>query len=352
MRPFIKFIFCFIAINLCNQLLQAQSNSSGSALQILDSGLISSNAPFESCHASTLVELPGKKIMAAWFGGKHEGSGDVAIWMAVNEKGKWNKPKEIANGLQTDGARLACWNPVLYRTRNGLLFLHYKVGSSPRGWWAVVKSSADNGNTWSPARKLPNGFLGPIKNKPIQLKNGDILYPSSIESENDNTWRVHLEKSDSIGNNWQRIEIDCDSFNVIQPTLLQYSGDTLQMLCRSRQNVIAESWSYDEGIHWEKMSAGSLPNPNSGIDAVSLGNGKHLLVYNPLLAGKDWWMGRSVLKIAVSLNGHEWQDMLTLENHTEGEYSYPAIIQSKDGEIHITYTYDRKNIKYIRCKLN
>lgn len=316
-------------------------------LQLVDSGFIFSNAPFLSCHASSVCMLSDDELIAAWFAGTAEGNPEVAIWMSKMKNGEWNEPKEIANGLQQDGSQFACWNPVLFRSNEGILFLFYKVGISPRTWWGEVKTSEDDGTTWSGARRLPEGFLGPIKNKPIQLKDGDILYPSSTESENDNTWKIHLERSDSKGNNWRKIYIDCDTFDVIQPTLLTYSNGSMQVLCRSRENLIAQSWSFDGGETWEKITATSLPNPNSGIDGVTLENDLQLLVYNPLLAKQNWWEGRSVLKVAVSADGQLWKDVFTLENHTAGEYSYPAIIQGPDGIIHITYTFDRHKIKHV-----
>ena len=96
----------------------------------------------------------------------------------------------------------------------------------------------------------------------------------------------------------------------------------------------------------------SNANPNSGTDAVTLHNGWQLLVYNPLLAGKEWWEGRSVLRVALSADGINWKDAFTLEDHREGEYSYPAVIQTKDGVIHITYTHARSRIRHVQLKLN
>lgn len=316
-------------------------------LQLLDSGFIYSEAPFPSCHASTLAELPGNKIMASWFGGKEESDPGVTIWMSVFEKGKWSAPQEIANGARANNQRFACWNPVLFYTRSGLLLLYYRVGTSPRTWWTEIKNSADKGHTWSPARRLPDGFLGPIKNKPVQLANGDILSPSSTESETGNKWIIHLERSDSAAGNWQKITVDNDTFSAIQPTLLSYDHDSLQLLCRSRNNVIAQSWSADGGKSWQRLTATSLPNPNSGIDAVTLQNGMQLLVYNPTLQGRH---GRAILKIAVSEDGLTWKDCFTLEEKQEGEFSYAAVIQGADGIIHVAYTYNREKIKYARLK--
>lgn len=337
----------YFFILLCSLTLSAKAQN----IEIIASEYIFENAPFAACHASTLVDLGNGKIMAAWFGGKHEGDKSVAIWTAIKTHKKWSVPKLVANGIINDSTRFACWNPVLFKSLDGTLTLHYKIGPNPRAWWAVYKTSKDNGETWSEALKLPADFLGPIKNKPVQLNKNTILYPSSTESLDEKTWSIHLEKSDGENRNWEKIKIDCDTFGVIQPSILTYPNGKLQLLCRSRQNVIVESWSVDDGKHWSKLAATSLPNPNSGSDAVTLKDGRQLLIYNPLAAGKNWWEGRSVLKLAISTNGQTWKDIYTLENHEKGEYSYPAIIQDKNGHVHLSYTSERKKIKYVELKL-
>lgn len=318
---------------------------------ILESGYIFETAEFKACHASTVVQSGDGKIITAWFGGDHEGSPDVCIWTSVKEANGWAKPVKVADGIQSDGKQYACWNPVLFKAKNEKLYLHYKVGPNPRQWWAMYKVSKDNGKTWSEATRLPGEFLGPIKDKPMQLNDGKILYPSSVESKDEKQWNIHLELSDDNAEHWQSISLNCDTFGAIQPTILTYRDHKLQLLARSKQNVIVQSWSLDNGRTWTMVTKTNLPNPNSGIDAVSLTNHLQLLVYNPLPAGKNWWEGRSVLKLAASKDGLNWTDIYTLEENKTGEYSYPAIIQDNVGNIHITYTDNRKRIKYIKLRL-
>lgn len=340
----------FSAYLLLLSLLYSVAGAQMPSVHILKEQYIFDTAPFESCHASTIVALNKDLLMSAWFGGKQEGSPDVCIWGALLQNGSWSAPVLLADGVQENGTRQPCWNPVLFKAENGILYLHYKSGPSPREWWAMYKTSNDNGKTWSAARHLPEGYLGPVKNKPVQLANGTILYPSSTESK-DGKWEVHMEISDADLTEWKMVSVESDSFGVIQPTLLTYQNGRIQMLCRSRQNVIAQSWSDDGGKTWLPMSATSVPNPNSGIDAVTLQNGLQLLVYNPLPSGNSWWEGRSVLRVAVSNDGNHWNDVYTLEEHVAGEYSYPAVIQDKAGHIHITYTDRRKKIHYVEMEL-
>lgn len=307
--------------------------------------------PVPAAHASTITALPGGELLAAWFGGSRESAPDVCIYTSRFQKGKWSAPVVVATGIVNDSTRYAAWNPVLLTTRAGRVLLFYKAGPNPREWWGLMQSSTDNGHTWSTAERLPDSILGPIKNKPVQLADGSLLHPSSTESADEKQWHVHVELSDSTGHNWRRIAIDCDTFGVIQPSVLFHAGNRLQMICRSRQNVIVQTWSDDNGQTWSPLTRQTIMNPNSGIDAVTTEKGLHVLVYNPAVAGKDWWTGRNELRVAVSKDGEHWNNVYELVKQPKGEFSYPAIIQTRDGLLHITYTYNRENIKHVVLKL-
>ena len=309
--------------------------------------MVFKNPPFNSCHASTIVELQPGKLLLSCFGGTQEGKNDVSIWTATINKDGISEARKVADGVVNDSLRYPTWNPVLFKSREEKLFLFYKVGPNPREWWGMFKTSENDGETWSGAQALPKGILGPIKNKPIQLADGTILSPSSVE-ESEDRWKVHIEKSVDSGRTWTFIPVDPGSeYDVIQPSILTYANDKLQILCRSKQGTVIQSWSADGGNTWAKLTKTQLLNPNSGTDAVTLKDGTQLIVYNPDLPGKDWWNGRGKLRVAFSKDGKSWKDIAVLEDGTSAEYSYPAIIQGSDGLIHITYTFDRKNIKYV-----
>jgi predicted neuraminidase len=227
---------------------------------------------------------------------------------------------------------------VLFQMPGGPLQLYYKVGPTPRAWWGMVISSSDAGRTWSKPERLPDGILGPIKNKPI-LHDGALLSPSSTEHDG---WKAHIECSPDEGKTWTKTAslADWKKFGVIQPTMLVHSGGKLQILCRAQQRKIVESWSDDGGKTWSPLAATSLPNPNSGIDAANLPDGRMLLVYNHTARG------RSPINVAISDDGKNWQAALVLETEP-GEFSYPAVITTKDGHAHITCTWKRKKIKHV-----
>ncbi|MBI5686824.1 MAG: exo-alpha-sialidase [Verrucomicrobia bacterium] len=307
-------------------------------------------APFPSCHASTIVEAKDGGVVAAWFGGTHEKHPDVCIWVSRHLGGKWTAPVEVANGVQPDGTRHPTWNPVLFQPRNAPLMLFYKVGPNPEQWWGELKTSDDGGKTWSAARKLPDGFLGPIKNKPVQLPNGDILCPTSTEThERPSKWLVHFERTGDLGKTWQKIGPVNDGVKIqaIQPSVLFLGGDKLLALGRSRQDRVFEVRSDDGGKTWGPMTLGSLPNNNSGTDAVTLKDGRHLIVYNHIGGTPGKWGGkRTPLNVAVSKDARTWHAALVLESDP-GEYSYPACIQTSDSLVHITYTWKRQKVKHV-----
>jgi predicted neuraminidase len=294
-------------------------------------------SPFASCHASTLAETPAG-LVAAWFGGVREGDPSVGIWLSRQQDGGWSAPVEVAHGIETEDSRFPCWNPVLFQPQRGPLLLFYKIGPSPRNWWGMLMYSTDDGKTWSKPQRLPKGILGPIKNKPIQLANGTILCGSSTE---DAGWRVHMEWTADLGRTWGHTEAlnENKQFSAIQPTILKH-GAKLQILCRTRDQHISEAWSNDGGQTWSPMASTALLNPNSGFDGVSLADGRALLVYNHSVRN------RSPLNVVLSEDGKRWQSAAVLERDP-GEFSYPAVIQTSDGLVHTTYTWNRQRIKHV-----
>jgi predicted neuraminidase len=295
-------------------------------------------APFASCHASTIVEAEPGRFLAAWFGGKAEGASDVKIWSAGYDGKAWSEP-----GIAAEEPGFPCWNPVLFRSRAGTLFLFYKAGPRPTSWSGFVRRSTDAGRSWGAVQQLAAGLLGPIKNKPVQLADGTIVSGTSVESHR--AWACWAERSGNDGKTWQRhgpIAVPDQPYGIIQPTLLVTSPQSLLALCRSRGiGAICQAESKDGGVTWSAAAPLELPNPNSGIDAVRAADGKLYLAYNHTKAG------RFPLNVGRSTDGGKtWKIVSTLEEQP-GEFSYPAIIQGSDGRLHVTYTWNRRHIKYV-----
>ena len=316
-------------------------------------------APAPQSHSSAIEELPDGELAAAWFAGTKEPHVDNSIWFAKTQDGSWQAPIEVVDGTEGETADHRTGNPVLFQPseEGAPLLLFYKVvpqeEGGARNWWGMMTRSQDGGETWeAPWRlgtdsrlgSLPN-LLGPVKNKPIELADGTLICPSSSEHEG---WRVHFEVTRDHGRTWEVIgPIDeATNFNAIQPSLLTYPDGRWQVLCRSREGVIAQSWSDDQGKTWSPITATHLPNPNSGTDAVTLADGRQLLVYNHTVSHAPFPSRRNLLNVALSDDGTTWTPVLTLERG-EGEFSYPAVIQAADGQVHLTYTWKRESIRHV-----
>jgi alpha-L-rhamnosidase len=283
--------------------------------------------------------------------------------------------------------RKACWNPVVTEMPNGELWLFFKVGLKVSDWSGWLCKSKDGGRTWSDKEPLPKGFLGPIKNKP-EIIDGRLLCPSSTE---DNGWKFHMEIYDIAKKEWKyvgpvkaelamrtedmkagsasvtaakedieapdaggvatkdgRHPIDC-----IQPSILKLKDGRLQVLMRTRNGKIGTSFSSDNGDTWSNVTLLDVPNNQSGTDAVTLKDGRHVLIYNNFgtLAGTKKGV-RTPLSIAISNDGCHWHHALTLEDSPISQYSYPSIIQGKDGKLHAVYTWRRLRVAYKEIDLN
>lgn len=348
------------------------------------------------------MELQNGDLLAAWFAGKYEGHPDVKIWTSRRPKGsqEWTKPVIAATGTfevepgklitdneqariagldSTDHGRKACYNPVLCQMPDGEVLLFYKIGRFVQDWTGWLVRSRDDGQTWSQHEPLPAGFLGPVKNKPELFSASHLLCPSSTEKGG---WKIHFERYNLIeGKHFPEPEalaahatfigpIEAEQaektyeqgklspVGCIQPSILRLADGRLKVLCRSQHGRLATSESSDGGQTWSKVTLTDLPNNNSGTDAVTVslpgkkGRVAHLLVYNPTATPLgEHRAPRTPLCVAISDDGEHWRHLLTLEDGPISEYSYPAIIQGRDGTVHLIYTWRRERICHAEFQL-
>jgi alpha-L-rhamnosidase len=372
---------------------------------------------FPQCHSATIAQTTEGDLLTAFFGGTREGHPDVCIYVSRKEKGseEWTKPELVADGWMTvegKAVRKACYNPVLFQQPGGALYLFYKVGNRVSDWKGFLKMSRDGGRSWSRAFNLPEGYLGPVKNK-IEIVDGKAIAPSSTET---NGWKVHFEISEDNGRKYRKVgpleaeaalpthlqspythrigqttkgtvskksitpgntvstgnplsnqvsisqtlvsdaeggdNAETHVIQAIQPSILKHRDGRLQILCRTRNGRLATAWSTDRGETWSALSLTDMPNNNSGTDAVTLADGRHLLVYNAVATPPGQKKAaRTPLNVAVSTNGLNWKPLLTLETSPVSQYSYPSVIQTPDGYVHIVYTWRRERVKYVKLKI-
>jgi predicted neuraminidase len=348
-----------------NQVFQKVDSSGKVVSGAIVREFIFESAPFPSCHASTIVELQNGDLMAAWFGGTAEGNADVAIWGARRINGKWTAPTELVREPGTP-----TWNPVLFYTSDQKLWLYYKFGPNPSNWSAGRKWSTDHGNTWSEMEHLPAGLYGPIRAKPLIMADGTIISGTSVESYRN--WAVWIERSSDHGKTWSKrgpITIPLQLYGqsvknevpkevpgssdwektvgIIQPSVISLGGKRLRLYARSTSKMgkVCVADSKDGGITWSQARPINVPNPNSGLDALQLKDGRVILIYN------HTYSGRSPLNLAISKDGENFKMFYTLESEP-GEFSYPNVIQGQNGDLHLTYTWKRKKIRYVHFKLS
>lgn len=313
---------------------------------ILVDEFIYDTASFPSVHAATIAETPSG-LVSAFFGGEYEGHPEVNIYISRQTATGWTPPTVVAEGIVNDTLRKACYNPVLFQYPDGELLLFYKIGKNVQDWTGYLIRSYDDGQTWTKPEALPEGFLGPIKNKPVLIGN-KLICASSTENDG---WQVHMEFTEDKGKTWRKTSpINSKPWNIIQPSILEHKNGVLQVVCRSQNEHIISAFSEDEGETWSDPIALYLPNNNSGTDAVTLADRRQLIVYNHVSATESAYKdkARTPLNVAISNDGITWKAALILEDSPIKEYSYPSVIQGKDGMIHIVYTWRREKIKYVK----
>lgn len=378
-----------------------------SSPMVLEESHLYTTASFPQCHAATIAETPEGDLVAAYFGGTYERHPDVCIWVSRKPKGSkvWSEPILAGDGVFMPGTpdallagvndsttlasvgpikyqfdpsvpadslrRKACWNPVLKQMPSGELWLFYKVGLKVSDWTGWLVKSTDGGLTWSQREPLPKGFIGPVKNKP-EIIGDRLLCASSTE---DKGWRLHFETLDLKTGQWSyNGPIEADSvylttdllpdgspaekatlrpIHSIQPSILRHKDGRLQVLMRTRNGRLATSWSDDGGVTWSRVTLTDIPNNQSGTDAVTLADGRHALIYNPLPTLPSERKGpRTPLAIAISDDGLNWRHLVTLEDSPISQYSYPSIIQGSDGTLHCIYTWRRQRVGYKNISLH
>ena len=317
----------------------------------------------QSCHASTLLEgdTPGEFLVAC-FEGSCEGQPDVGIVIS----------RRSANGGWTISTRWKIneyphWNPVLFRLPDSRIACYFKTGPNPPVWQTWVRYSSDGGQSWTQPKEVVAGSntigCGPSKNKPILLHNGVILAPASQENHG---WQAFIDRSEDGGATWHRFSPipmpkvlvdtprnESDRFlGVIQPSLWEDNQGDVHALMRSNNHRIYSTDSHDGGLTWSEIQPIGIPNNNSGLDLTRTKSGIIYLLCNPI--PENWGLRNRLALFCSHDNGQNWCQETLIEEAPPSdndqvaspEFSYPAIITTKDGRLAMTYTFNRRNIAF------
>jgi predicted neuraminidase len=340
-------------------------------------------------HAPGIVECPNGDLIVSWYRGSGERSADdVAVYGARKRKGSdaWSEPFLLADNLGFPDCntalfmdaqnRLWLFWPVILDNRWESCLTNYRITSKyeadgPPVWdWqgvmylkpkdfqqVMLRGLEDRARMFpdTPRRspeqieklkekirdKLSSRLGWQPRCKPTVLPSGRILLPLYSDTFSVSVMAI----SDDGGKSWYASE-PLAGYGSIQPAVLRRNDGTLVAYMRENGPIkrIRVAESKDEGISWGPVGATDMPNPGSGLDALRLANGHWLLVRNDTVAGRN--------SLAVSISddeGKTWKWTRHLEKHPTGtSYHYPAMVQDRDGMVHVVYSYFVRNGKSMK----
>jgi predicted neuraminidase len=316
--------------------------------------LINPDSRHAMSHVASIVELPDGRLVTSWYAGSREGAADVAVYLSAFAPGqtRWSMPRAVVTreSAQRDLKRAIrkVGNAVIFADPAGKLWMIY-VSVSIGGWSGSslnVTMSSDAGETWTPSQRLT---LSPVfniaelvKNAPVALMDGGWAVP--IYHELTSTFPEILWLRESAGEIRATKSRMSAGWYGYQPALAPLDTRRAVALLRDdgATNAISLTRTEDAGDTWSAPRALDLPNPDAGLDAIRLADGRVLLAFN------DSVSGRENLRLAVSADdGRTWARVATLAEEAEADFSYPFLAQTRNGEIHLLYTWKRSAIKHI-----
>ncbi len=309
-------------------------------------------------HVASICEISKGNFAASWYGGTREGAGDVAIFLSFfpsREKAVWTDPQVVVDRASASKELYRyvkkVGNPILFTdsmSRLWMLFVTVRFG----GWSCSsinVKISEDFGKTWTPTRQLTlSPFLNIselVRNNQVPLQNGAFgvpIYHEFIGYFPEMLW-IKPEKETSSDFAYRKTRI-IGGREYQQPAVAVFDEHSACAFyrCRTEIRAVGRSITMDGGTRWSSAERLEQANPDASLDVLPLSDGRFLMVYN------DHARTRENLRLALSNDrGKSWQAIATLEDTPEEEFSYPYMIRSDSGDIHLVYTWKRKRIKHL-----
>jgi predicted neuraminidase len=358
-----------------------------------------SSSPGQAVHAASIVELRDGRLRAVWFSGSREGAGDVVIKTSVMDPAslRWSEEatlldrKHLQQGLWRYVKKIG--NPVIARMPDDSLVL-WTVNVSVGGWAGSSITwlrSIDDGMSWSlPRRLVTSPFLNIstlAKGAPVFYQDGHIGLPVYHEFVSKFAEILRISPQGQVIDK-TRIP---DSQASLHPVVLVSSAQQAQIYMRSGSSTaVMTSETVDAGKTWSATHATAWPNPDSALAGVVTTSGRQWLALNPkpqnreILAllqtraagsfeGADPWIVESSPTPETRLSVSDYERLLGDELKARGaseiqaqadiasakrqlcgsatclqEFSYPYLLQSRDGYLHLVYTWHRSRIKHVR----
>ena len=334
-------------------------------------------------HASCIVEYPNSDLLACWYEGQTDRSKDVHIQAARLKRSEnaWSETFLLA-----DTPTLSDNNPCMIIDQHERLWLFYftLLGSPEEAWetallrYKISSRYQDNSRqiVWDIENDLPvipseldetveklcrdviplkkceefrlklksqlTRRLGwTIRAHPVLLSSGDLLLPMASA----NFGIAAMAITSDGGETWTFSKSPY-GYGVDQPTILERKDGTLVAFMRDETPAyhIRMSESNDHGLTWSPITKTHFPNPGSGLEVIRLKSGNVILIYNDCIDDP-----RNSLAVSMSDDdGESWQWTRHIEHvNGYGRFDYPSVIQTRDGLIHVTYSYNVETIKHV-----
>lgn len=291
-------------------------------------------------HAPALCHLPDGALIAAWYSYRGPGELDGAEIFSsrrIASNSTWSVPARLFASPTPVG------NPVLYADQDQV-WLFY--AAAPAGWGSArvqLRTSGDNGGTWSTARDLQLGLGTNVRFPPVRLANGDLLLPAYNEL---------VQRSEfffATGNDAYQLRstvVTPIPHQNLQPSVVvREDGSLLAALRNQGQGDLLAAESLDAGIHWSAVHVTGFPNPNSPAELIRLNDRGLVLIFN------DSSTLRTPLSATYSDDdGRRWSRPRVLVEG-DGQFAYPTGIADPDGTVHVVYSHNRERIQYLRFNL-
>jgi predicted neuraminidase len=324
---------------------------------------------FPSSHAANLLQLKNGDLLCVWFSGVWEGDSGVGIVLSRKPKGSdvWTKPQLID---KKDGESYQ--NPVVFEDSEGKIHIFHTTqgaGAGEANSKVLEVTSNDHGFTWSTPKVLFEKGGSFTRHPLLVLQDGTWLLPMTYVTskgigEGAETNYSAMKLSHDRGRTWTECVVQ-DSLARVQPTVVDV-GSNLVSFFRDR----ASDWIYrstsSDGCHWSKPEPTVLPNNNASVQSFRLKNGHIVMVFDNSHANRSGSKPvqglRKPLSIALSVDeGKSWSFVRDIEQGRPGygaeeqrpktpgreEYSYPTVMQTDDGKIHVAFTFRRQTIKEV-----
>ena len=336
--------------------------------------------PYMQSHASTLEILPDGSLASAWFSGEREEASGCAIVFSTLRNGAWSSAKTLSKRMGYSNQ-----NPVLkFDEIHSILHLFHsqakaESGESEATIWHL--ESHDLGKTWTePAMWYSEPGSFPRNRIIPNNHDNSVIFPFYSATRTNKKFHKQNyaifgystpDRNLSTSEGWKMMPLAGSAY-LVQPSMV-YLNNTASFITffrdRRAKNIYSSSAKVAESNDWSKPDTTVLPNNKAGIEANTLLNGNIVMVFNPQTSGRD------PLAIAISKdNGKSWScqrnlqhgqsalllssndtveddeggNTLTKKKSPHNEFSYPSVLQTNDGAIHVTYTYLRQTIKYKR----